>query len=82
MFATAEVVVRDVMESVESIQYLILDLKRVLSINESACRLFHEVLRRLSDLGKSVLFTHADRLPLLRQYMKARLGARCQALCP
>lgn len=79
-FATSEMVVRDVVESMESIQHLIVDLKRVLTINESACRLFYEVLRRFSDLGKSVLFTHADRLPLLRQYMKAKLGARCQEL--
>jgi len=79
-FATAEMVVRDVIESVESIQHLIVDLKRVLSINESACRFFYELLRRLSDRGKSVLFTHGDLLPLLRQYMKAKLGARCQEL--
>jgi glutaminase len=79
-FATAEGVVRDVMEGSESIQHLVLDLKRVLNINESACRLLYEVLRRLSDLGKSVLFTHADRLPLLRQYMKAKLGARYHEL--
>jgi len=56
------------------------DLKGVLTINESACRLFYEVLRKLSDLGKSVLFTYAERRPLLRQYMKARLGPRYQEL--
>jgi glutaminase len=79
-FATAEVVVRDLMEGVESIQHVIMDLKRVLTINESACRLFYEVLKKFSDLGKSVLFTHADRFSLLRQYMKAKLGARCQEM--
>ena len=77
-FASTEAVVRDVIEKANDLQHLIVDLKRVLTINESACRLFYEVLRKLSDLGKSVLFTHAQRLPLLRQYMKARLGPRCQ----
>ena len=75
-FATTEAIVHDVIESAASIQYLILDLKRVLSINESACRLFYEVLRKLSDLGKSVLFTHAEHVPLLRRYMKAKLDDR------
>ena len=80
IFTTAEVVVRDVMESVDSIRHLILDLKRVLMINESACRLFYELLKKLSDLGTSVLFTHADRFSLLRQYMKAKLGSSFQEL--
>ena len=75
-FATTEAVVHDVIENADSIQYLILDFKRVLSINESACRLLHDVLRKLSDLGKFVLFTHADRLPLLRRYMKVKLDDR------
>jgi glutaminase len=79
-FATAEVVVREVVECMGSIQHLIFDLKRVLSINESACRLFYELLCKLSGLDKSVLFTHADRLPLLRQYMRTKLAARYQEL--
>ena len=48
------------------IEHLIVDLKRVLTINESACRLFYEVLRKLSTLGNSIVFTYAERLPLLR----------------
>jgi glutaminase len=79
-FASTEAVVRDVIERVGDIQHLILDLKRVLTINESACRLFYEVLRKLSGLGKSVVFTHAERLPLLRQYLRTKLGARWQEL--
>jgi glutaminase len=38
------------------------------------------VLRKLSALGKSVVFTYAERLPLLRQYLRTKLGARCQEL--
>jgi glutaminase len=72
-FASSETVVRDVVEGVESIKHLILDFKRVLTINESACRLLHDVLQKLSGLGKSVLFTHTDRLPSLRRYMKRKL---------
>ncbi len=75
-FTTTEAVVRDVIESADSIHHLILDLRRVLTINESACRLLYRVLEKMSGLGKPVMFTHADRLPLLRQYMKVKLGAR------
>jgi glutaminase len=47
-FASTEAVVRDVIEKVDNIQHVIIDLKRVLTINESACRLFNEVLRKFS----------------------------------
>jgi glutaminase len=79
-FATGEVVVREIIENVPTIDHLVLDLKRVLSVNESACRLFYEVVRKLFDLGKPVLFAHADKLPLLRRYMKAKLGRRFEEL--
>ena len=79
-FASTEPVVRDVIEKIDDIQHLIVDLKCVLTINESACRLFYELLRKLSCLNKSVVFTHAERLPLLRQYLRTKLGARCPEL--
>ena len=79
-FSTAEVVVRDVFEHLGETDYLVLDLKRVLGISESACRLFYDVVRKLSILGKPVLFAHADRSPLLRRYMKVKLGAQFEEL--
>jgi len=72
-FATLEPLVRDVTEGCASLDYLLLDLKRVLSLNESACRLFFELLSKLSALEKWVLFARTNHLPLLRRYMKARL---------
>lgn len=79
-FASTEAVVRDVIDHANDIQHLVIDLKRVLTINESACRLFYEVLRKLSAMGKSVVFTHANRLSLLRQYLRTKLGPRLQEL--
>ncbi len=79
-FATTEVVVQDIIEHAQSIQYLVLDFKRVLSLNESAAWLLYEVLGKLSACGKSVLFIHADRTPLLRRYMKAKLRERYETL--
>jgi glutaminase len=79
-FPAAEVLVRDVWETLPSTQYLLLDFKRVISITESACRLCYELVRKLSAAGKSVLFAHAEHTPLLRRYMKAKLGERFEEL--
>lgn len=75
-FTSAEAVVREVMENIDATEQVIFDLKHVLTINESACRLFYETLTRFSECGKSVLFTYADRAPLLRRFMKAKLSAQ------
>jgi CRP-like cAMP-binding protein len=75
-FATTEALVRHVMQNLDSISYLLLDMKRVLTLNESACRLLYQLLRKLSDLNKSVVFAHAQHLPLLRRYMKVKLEGR------
>ena len=75
IFATTEVLVREVFEDIGSTHYLLLDLKRVLSLNESASRLLYQLVLSFSDYGKSVLFAHAGRFSLLRRYMRAKLGA-------
>jgi glutaminase len=75
-FTTAEAVLRDVMESFDATQQLILDFKRVLTLNESACRMFYELLLKLSAHGKPVLFTHSVHVRLLQRYMKLKLGKR------
>src|SRR5262245_40850220 len=54
-FATAESVVRDIFEGLEGIDYLLFDFKRVLTLNESAARLFYQVLVKFDKAGKSVL---------------------------
>ena len=79
-FASAESVVHDVIANVERIGHLILDFKKVLTLNESACRLFYEILSKLSGRGCVLLFTHTEHLPLLRRYMKVKLGERYPTL--
>ena len=75
-FATTEPVLRDVLEQAEGLRFLILDLKRVLSLNESAGHLVHALVTKLHAAGKTVLFTHCEHLPLLRRMMKKKLAAR------
>jgi glutaminase len=72
-FASLEPVVRDAVETFEQYHYLVLDLKRVLTVNESACRMCYHLLCKLSEAGKFLVFAHAGHLPLLRRYMKAKL---------
>jgi len=73
-FASTEVVVRDVFEQLEKIEHIIFDFKRVLTINESACRLFYQILVKFAEIGKTVIFTHTENFPLLRRYMRIKLS--------
>lgn len=73
-FSTTEVVIRDLLKYSASTDYFILDLKRVLSLNESACHLLHDFLRRLKPLGKQLVFTNIQSVPLLRRFMHIKLG--------
>jgi glutaminase len=72
-FATTELLIRDTLEALPDAEYVVLDLKRVLDVNESACRLLYQLLVKFAGLGKSLLFTHADRFGLLRRVMKLKL---------
>lgn len=75
-FSTAESVVRDIIEGFEAMAFLILDLRRVLTLSESACWLLHELLIKAHKHGKAVVFSHSHHLSLLRRYMTARLGTQ------
>ena len=75
-FATTEPLLRDVLANADAVRFLVLDLKRVLSLNESAGHLLHSLLEKLQGRHKTVLFTHSEHLPLLRRMMKKKLGAK------
>ena len=75
-FATAETVVSDVLSSAGDFRFLILDLKRVLSMNESAGHLLHSLVEKLHAADQTVIFTHSKHLTLLRRMMKKKLGER------
>ncbi|HTR40716.1 MAG TPA: glutaminase A [Pseudomonadales bacterium] len=75
LFATTEPVVRDILNNLAGIKYLILDLRYVLSLDESAGHLLHSLVEQFAMLGKTVVFTYHRHLPLLRRMMKSKLGA-------
>lgn len=71
--STAEVIVHEVMAGQEWVDCVILDFKYVLGINESACRLIYQLLIKLKEQGKILLFTNVIRVPHLRRYLRAKL---------
>jgi glutaminase len=72
-FSTAEVVLRDILETPGETDHVILDLKRVFSINECACGMLHQLLLQFSARGRALLFAQPDRVPLLRRFMRIKL---------
>src|SRR6185369_8688954 len=80
LFATTEVIVRDVLEHLEGTDSVVLDFRRVLSLNESACHLFYRLLLGLAETGRALLLTHIGHLPLVRRFMKVKLGERFEDL--
>jgi glutaminase len=57
-FSTMEQVLRRVMDELDSYSYLILDLKRVLQIDECAAALLHQADATLKQRHKTLLLTH------------------------
>ncbi len=79
VFATAEYVVRALTECV-GLECLILDFRYVISINETAGLLFHDILCRLHEAGCVVLFTSLTNNSPLRRLLREQLGDRSDDL--
>lgn len=80
VLSTTEVVVHDVMSALAGLDDVILDFKHALSVNESASRLFYQLLLKLDEQGKRVVFTNFNHAPQLRRFMKVKLKDRFDAL--
>ncbi len=79
-FTSIEPVTHDAVACFGDYDYLLLDMKRVLTINESACRLLYHLLRKLTEAGKFLLFANASHLVPLRRYMRVKLEKRYDEL--
>ena len=79
MFSTTEVAVRDVVENLDGVDFILLDFKRVLTMNECACRLLHQLLVQVTGLGKTLVFVHGKDVPLLRRYLRVKLRDRFES---
>lgn len=74
VFSTCEVVIRSVLDALDELEYLLLDLKHVPAVDESACLLLHQLAMELAARNKTLLFARGAHLPTLRRFMKAKLG--------
>ncbi len=74
--STAEVILHEVMRKLPSVRAVIFDFKHVLAMNESASRLFYQLLIAMEDQGKKAVFTNIERAPQLRRYVKVKLKER------
>jgi len=80
VFASTELIIREIMEMQARPEFLILDFRYVLSINESACHLIHDILVRLYESGCVVVFTQIGSVSALRRIVRAKLGARFEEM--
>lgn len=72
-FISAEVVIREIMDVIQCIDFAILDLKRVTGVNESSSRLFLDLLSTLSALQKTLVFTFVDTKVKLAEALKVQM---------
>lgn len=79
-FTSTEAIVNTALEEGATASHLIFDFKRVLTINESACRLLYLMLIKFAEHQRPLLFTHTGQLSLLRRYLKLKLGGRFEEL--
>ena len=72
-FSTTEVIINAIVDKSRDADYFIVDLKRVLTLDQSACRLFYQLLLKLAGSDKQLLFTNCDGFPVLGRYMLRKL---------
>lgn len=78
-FSTTEVIVDRVVGTLEEADFFIIDLKRVLTIDQSTCQLFFQLLLKLAHIGKELVFTNCASYPELERYMRRHLQHRSDA---
>jgi glutaminase len=73
-FTMTSTAVHQAMERIDSLDFLLLDFAHVLSINDPAARMLYELTLKFAAEGKTIVFTHVDRVPLLGRVFRAKLG--------
>jgi glutaminase len=73
-FTTTEVIVNEIVSRLAETDFFIVDLKRVLTLDQSTCRLFYRTLLKLETAGKQLLFANCEGFPELGSYIRRKLG--------
>lgn len=75
-FPTVEVIIRDILAHAHETDDAILDLRRVLTVNECACGMLYQLLRNFVGSGRTLIFTSIGRIPLLQRVFRFKLGTQ------
>jgi glutaminase len=73
-FTTVEVIVSEIVSRVAETDFFIVDFKRVLTLDQSSCRMFYQLLLKLERAGKQLLFANCDSFSNLGGYIRRKLG--------
>lgn len=79
-FTMTSTAVHQAIEKSANLDFLLLDFGHVLSINDPAARMLYELTLKFAAEGKTVVFTHTDRVSLLGRVFRAKLGAEAAEL--
>ncbi len=74
MFPSAEIVIRDIVNSTDPTKYIIIDLKRVITMDECACKLFIDLMKSIITAKKHLVFSNTKYAPLLKKHFKDTIG--------
>ena len=72
-FSATEVIVNEVVNSSQEVDYFIIDCKRVLTLDQSTCRLFYQLLMKLAATHKQLVFTNSGTFPQLGKYIRRKI---------
>jgi glutaminase len=81
-FTTAEVLMKDILAASTEFgkaQWIVVDFKRLQSINETACTLLYQLLQNLRASNRHLVFAATERVPQLRRIMRLKLGGRFES---
>ena len=72
-FTTVEVIVSEIVSRQAETDFFILDFKRVLTLDQSSCRLLYQLLMKLESVGKQLVFANCDSFSNLGSYIRRKL---------
>jgi glutaminase len=74
VFCSTEIVINDILGDADEVDFLVLDFKRVLSVDRAACRLLADLARSFGLAGSRVLLTRTRHLYNFTRAMRRALG--------
>ncbi|MEM9399090.1 MAG: glutaminase A [Verrucomicrobiota bacterium] len=72
-FASTEVILRNVRDSTSTYDFLVLNFKRVMHVDESTCKLLYSFYLRLKGMNKHLILAETYQHNILRHYMEKSL---------